>query len=61
MEIDYGYVLVYGVNEDLVYVFDFVWFDTVLFDVIEVVNCCGALVVLCYLGCWNVGLFFYYE
>ena len=61
VETDYGHVLVYGVNEDLVHAFDFARLDTPLPDVIEAANRCGAFAVPCHPGRRNVGLFSHYE
>jgi predicted metal-dependent phosphoesterase TrpH len=61
VETDYGHVLVFGVNEDLVHAFDFARIDNPLPDVIEACNRCGAFAVPCHPGRRNVGLFAHYE
>ncbi|MDQ1422609.1 MAG: hypothetical protein QOD72_107 [Acidimicrobiaceae bacterium] len=61
VETDYGHVLVFGVNEDLLHAFDFARLDTPLRDVIDAANRCGAFAVPCHPGRRNVGLFAHYE
>ena len=61
VETDYGHVLVFGVNDDLLNAFDFARLDTPLREVIDAANRCGAFAVPCHPGRRNVGLFAHYE
>ena len=61
VETDYGHVLVFGVNEDLVHAFDFARIDNALPEVIDAANRCGAFAVPCHPGRKNVGLFAHYD
>lgn len=61
VETDYGHVLVYGVNDDLVHAFDFARIDNPLPMVIAEANRCGAYAVPCHPGRKNVGMFSHYQ
>jgi len=61
VETDYGHVLVYGVNEDLVNSFDFAKVDNPLEEVLDAAARCGAFAAPCHPGRKNVGLFAHYE
>jgi len=61
VETDYGHVLVFGVNDDLLHSFDFARIDNPLPDVIDAANRCGGFAVPCHPGRRNVGLFAHYE
>ena len=61
VETDYGHVLVFGVNDDLVNSFDFAKVDNPLPMVLEAAERCGALAAPCHPGRNNVGLFAHYE
>lgn len=61
VETDYGHVLVYGVNDDLVHAFDFAKIDNPLPMVIAEANRCGAYAVPCHPGRKNVGMFSHYQ
>ncbi|MFN0089820.1 MAG: PHP-associated domain-containing protein [Acidimicrobiales bacterium] len=61
VETDYGHVLVFGVNEDLVHAFDFARIDNPIGLVLEAAQRCGAVAAPCHPGRVNVGLFAHYE
>jgi hypothetical protein len=61
VETDYGHVLVFGVNEDLLAAFDFSRVDLPLTLVLREAERCGAVAVPCHPGRPNVGLFAHYE
>jgi predicted metal-dependent phosphoesterase TrpH len=61
VETDYGHVLVFGVNDDLVNSFDFTRVDNPLIDVLAAAERCGAFAAPCHPGRRNVGLFAHYE
>jgi predicted metal-dependent phosphoesterase TrpH len=61
VETDYGHVLVFGVNEDLLHAFDFARIDNSLPDVLAAAKRCGGFAVPCHPGRKNVGLFAHYE
>lgn len=61
VETDYGHVLVFGVNEDLVHAFDFARVNNPLPMVLEEAKRCGAFAAPCHPGRRNVGLFAHYE
>ena len=61
VETDYGHVLVFGVNDDLVHAFDFARIDNPLPDVLAAAERCGAVAAPCHPGRVNVGLFAHYE
>lgn len=61
VETDYGHVLVFGVNEDLVHAFDFARVDNPIGEVLEAAKRCGAVAAPCHPGRPNVGLFAHYE
>ena len=56
VETDYGHVLVFGVNDDLVNAFDFARIDLPLVEVLEQSRRCGAVAVPCHPGRPRVGL-----
>ena len=56
VETDYGHVLVFGVNSDLLHAFDFARIDLSLVDVLEQSQRCGAVAVPCHPGRPRVGL-----
>jgi predicted metal-dependent phosphoesterase TrpH len=61
VESDYGHVLVYGVNDDLVHAFDFARVDNPIEDVVQATRRCGAVAAPAHPGRVNVGLFAHYE
>ena len=61
VETDYGHVLVFGVNEDLVNAFDFARVDNPIGTVLDAARRCGAVAAPCHPGRPNVGLFAHYE
>ncbi len=61
VETDYGHVLVYGVNEDLVNAFDFARVDNPLGEVLEAARRCGAVAAPAHPGRVNVGMFAHFE
>ncbi|MGI9613604.1 MAG: PHP-associated domain-containing protein [Acidimicrobiales bacterium] len=61
VETDYGHVLVFGVNDDLVNSFDFAKIDNPLPDVLDAAERCGAFAAPCHPGRKNVGLFAHYD
>ncbi|MCP5027109.1 MAG: PHP domain-containing protein [Actinomycetia bacterium] len=61
VETDYGHVLVFGVNDDLVNSFDFARVDNPIGTVLEAAERCGAVAAPCHPGRPNVGLFAHYE
>ena len=61
VETDYGHVLVFGVNEDMIRAFDFARLDNPLAAVIDAANRCGGFAAPCHPGRKNVGLFSHYE
>lgn len=61
VETDYGHVLVFGVNDDLVNSFDFANVRNPLPDVLAAAERCGAFAAPCHPGRKNVGLFAHYE
>jgi predicted metal-dependent phosphoesterase TrpH len=61
VETDYGHVLVFGVNEDLVHAFDFARIDNPIDMVLEEARRCGAYAAPCHPARKNVGLFSHYE
>jgi predicted metal-dependent phosphoesterase TrpH len=61
VETDYGHVLVFGVNQDMVHAFDFARIDNALPDVLAAAKRCGGFAVPCHPGRRNVGLFAHYE
>jgi histidinol phosphatase-like PHP family hydrolase len=56
VETDYGHVLVFGVNDDLVHAFDFGRIDLPLALVLEACARCGAFAVPCHPGRPKVGM-----
>lgn len=61
VETDYGHVLVFGVNADLLAALDFARVDLPLAAVLRESERCGALAVPCHPGRPNVGLFAHYA
>jgi predicted metal-dependent phosphoesterase TrpH len=61
VETDYGHVLIFGVNDDLLHAFDFGRIDNPLPEVLEAARRCGAVAAPCHPGRVNVGLFAHYE
>ena len=61
VETEYGHVLVFGVNEDLLHAFDFSAIDLPLATVLREAERCGAVAVPCHPGRPNVGLCAHYE
>ena len=61
VETDYGHVLVFGVNDELVQSFDFAKVDNPLPMVLDAAERCGAFAAPCHPGRKNVGLFAHYE
>lgn len=56
VETEYGHVLLFGVNEDLLHAFDFARVDLALETVLREAERCGAAAVPCHPGRRNVGL-----
>jgi predicted metal-dependent phosphoesterase TrpH len=56
VETEYGHVLLFGVNDDLVHAFDFARIDLPLAKVLEVAARCGAFAVPCHPGRPKVGM-----
>ena len=56
VETDYGHVLVYGVNEDMLAAFDFSRIDLSLRLVVETASRCGGIAVPCHPGRPRVGM-----
>ena len=61
VETDYGHVLVFGVNEDLVNAFDFADVRNPIGEVLAAADRCGAFAAPCHPGRKRVGLFSHYE
>ncbi|MEE9281997.1 MAG: PHP-associated domain-containing protein [Myxococcota bacterium] len=61
VETDYGHVLVFGVNEDLLNAFDFTRVDLSLAKVVRESERCGAIAVPCHPGRPRVGMCGHYE
>jgi len=61
VETDYGHVLLFGVNDDLIHQFDFARIDNAIVDVLHAAKRCGAVAAPCHPGRPNVGLFAHYE
>jgi len=61
VETDYGHVLVFGVNEDLVNSFDFANVRNPIGMVLEAADRCGAFAAPCHPGRKRVGLFSHYD
>ena len=61
VETDYGHVLVFGVNEDLVQAFDFTRLDLTLEQVVRESERCGAIAVPCHPGRRTVGMCAHYA
>ncbi len=61
VETDYGHVLVFGVNDDLLHAFDFARLDNPIRDVLAAATRCGGYAVPCHPGRRNVGLFSHYA
>ena len=61
VETDYGHVLVFGVNEDLLHAFDFGAIDLELATVVREAERCGAVAVPCHPGRPTVGLCAHYD
>jgi predicted metal-dependent phosphoesterase TrpH len=61
VETEYGHVLLFGVNEDLVQAFDFSRVDLPLASVVAEANQRGAIAVPCHPGRTRVGMCSHYE
>ncbi len=61
VETDYGHVLVFGVNDDLLHALDFGRIDHPIGDVLAAAKRCGAYAAPCHPARKNVGLFSHYE
>ncbi len=61
VETDYGHVLVFGVNEDMLQAFDFGAIDLKLADVVQAADRCGGIAVPCHPGRPTVGMVAHYE
>ncbi len=61
VETDYGHVLVFGVNEDLLHAFDFTRIDLSLDTVLRESERCGAIAVPCHPGRPRVGMCAHFE
>jgi predicted metal-dependent phosphoesterase TrpH len=61
VETEYGHVLVFGVNEDLVNAFDFGRVDLALATVVAEAERAGAIAVPCHPGRTKVGMCAHYE
>ena len=56
VETEYGHVLIFGVNEDLLHAFDFTRIDLPLETVLRETERCGGFAVPCHPGRPNVGM-----
>jgi predicted metal-dependent phosphoesterase TrpH len=61
VETDYGHVLVFGVNADMLAAFDFARIDLPLEVVLRESERCGGIAIPCHPGRPNVGLFAHYD
>ncbi len=61
VETDYGHVLIFGVNEDMLNAFDFGAIDLKLADVVQAADRCGGIAVPCHPGRPTVGMVAHYE
>lgn len=61
VETEYGHVLLFGVNEDLVHAFDFSRVDLPLAEVVEQAKCHDAIAVPCHPGRTQVGMCAHYD
>jgi hypothetical protein len=61
VETEYGHVLLFGVNEDLIQAFDFSRIDLPLATVVSEASHRGAIVVPCHPGRTQVGMCAHYE
>jgi predicted metal-dependent phosphoesterase TrpH len=61
VETEYGHVLLFGVNDDLVNAFDFSRLDLPLAEVVAAADRCGAIAVPCHPGRVTVGMCAHYE
>ena len=61
VETEYGHVLLFGVNDDLVNAFDFARLDLPLAEVVAAAKRCGAIAVPCHPGRVTVGMCAHYE
>ncbi len=61
VETDYGHVLIFGVNEDLLHAFSFTRIDLPLELVLRESRRCGAVAVPCHPGRTTVGMCAHYE
>ena len=61
VETDYGHVLVYGVNDDMLAAFDFGSINLSLARVVEEVRRCGGIAVPCHPGRPTVGMLAHVE
>ncbi len=61
VETDYGHVLVFGVNDDLVHAFDFSRLDLPLELVVRASERCGAIAIPCHPGRATVGMCAHYA
>ncbi len=61
VETDYGHVLVFGVNDDLLAAFDFTNIRLELAKVVAEAERCGGIAVPCHPGRPNVGLCSHYD
>lgn len=61
VETDYGHVLVYGVNDDMLQAFDFARVDLEIGLVLSEVKRCGGIAVPCHPGRTRVGMCAHYD
>ena len=61
VETEYGHVLLFGVNDDLVNAFDFSRLDLRCAEVVDAAKRCGAIAVPCHPGRVTVGMCAHYE
>ncbi len=61
VETEYGHVLLFGVNDDLVNAFDFTRLDLPLAEVVAAADRCGAIAVPCHPGRVTVGMCAHYD
>jgi predicted metal-dependent phosphoesterase TrpH len=61
VETDYGHVLVFGVNDDMLHAYDFTSIALDLSHVIQETERCGGIAVPCHPGRPTVGLASHYE
>ena len=61
VETDYGHVLIFGVNEDMLHAYDFSRIDLSLATVLQETKRCGGIAVPCHPGRPRVGMAAHYH